>query len=475
MKKLLAFILAALIFAGAGTGIAFAIIGNRPQNIVRSAIADALEDVVERDDIKPVYNMFKRGSLSVSVDKMTKGDVDLLEGANFSGKMYFSKDAFMMENLKINYGELKIDADMYYSSDLIYMSEEELFDAAYGVRLDELAEDLKDSIFAYGSGSDYAIPDEETWNEVIESLEKLEELDSKELKKDAEKLAKKLFKKAWKIACDNFEFESEKDEVRINGKKEKVRVISIVIDGKAAANFVSDFYDFIAKDDSIEEFLEKYEDQITVSEGDKSIVEMYEDKLAELEDTIDDVCDNIENSIPEDIIINVMTPRNSKTLAKLEVNVEKTSILSIDIGKDGMKKTDKISLSFAGEKVLTYEIKENNNKELVAELEVGGNTLKIDIDKRDDEFTLTIKRDGDLPNIKVTGDFISKFGKTTITVDKIISGEETIKCDIELVIDEKDKMPAPPKNYDRISDIKDEDVQEWIEKLDEINIGGEWE
>ena len=476
MKKILAIILAALVFVGAGTGIAFAIISNRPQNVAISAIVNAVEDIAERDEVAPMYNMLKQGSLTMSVDKITMNDEDVLGGAKFSGKMYFSKDAFMMEDIKVNYGDIKIDADYYVSEDFIYISEEEIFDAAYGVKFSDIAEELKDSIFAYGSGSDYAIPDEEMYNKVIEILEAIEELEVKEMKKDVEKLAKKLTKEVWKIACDNFEFESEKDEVRINGEKEKVRVVSVIIDGKAAANFVSDFYDFIAKDDSIVKFLEKYEDQIPtqlMGDEDKSIVEMYEEAIEALEDTIDDTCDGIEAALPADIIINVITPRNSKTLAKLEVNVEKTNLFAIDLGKDGMKNTDKITVSAAGEKLFTYEIKEDNNKEFVAEIEAGGATLKIDLDKKADEFAITAKM-GET-TAKITGELVSRFGKTTITVDKITAGETTIKCDVEIIIDEKDKIPAAPKKYDTISDIKDEDIEGWMEKIAELGAGAEEE
>ncbi|MBO7250983.1 MAG: hypothetical protein J6V42_06895 [Clostridia bacterium] len=477
MKKIIAIILAALVFAGAGTGVAFAIIGNRPQNVAMTAIINAVEEIAERDEVAPIYNMLKQGSLTMSVDKITMNDEDVLDGANFSGKMYFSKNAFMLEDAKVNYGDIKINADLYLSEDFVYVSEEEIFDAAYGIKFSDLAEELKNSIFAYGSGSEYAIPDEEIYNQVIDVLEALEELEASEMKKDAEKLIKKLTKEVWKIACDNFEFESEKDEVRINGEKQKVRVISIVIDGKSAANFVSDLYDFIAKDDSIVKFLEKYEDQFPtqfMSDEDKSVVELYEEFIDSLDETIDDTCDGIEAMITEDIVINVMTPKNSKTLAKLEVKVDKTTLFAIDIGKDGMKKTDKITISAAGEKLLTYEVKENSNKSFVAEISaMGGATLKINLDKKSDEFTLTAKA-GET-TAKITGELVSKFGKTTITVDKITAGDTVIKCDVELIIDEKDKIPAAPKKYDKISDIKDEDIEAWMEKLAELGAGAEEE
>ena len=139
-----------------------------------------------------------------------------------------------------------------------------------------------------------------------------------------------------------------------------------------------------------------------------------------------------------------------------------------------MKKTDKITISAAGEKLLTYEVKENSNKSFVAEISaMGGATLKINLDKKSDEFTLTAKA-GET-TAKITGELVSKFGKTTITVDKITAGDTVIKCDVELIIDEKDKIPAAPKKYDKISDIKDEDIEAWMAKLAELGAGAEEE
>ena len=67
MKKIIAIILAALVFVGAGTGIAFAIISNRPQNVAITAIINAVEEIAERDEVAPIYSMLKQGSLTMSV------------------------------------------------------------------------------------------------------------------------------------------------------------------------------------------------------------------------------------------------------------------------------------------------------------------------------------------------------------------------------------------------------------------------
>ena len=71
-------------------------------------------------------------------------------------------------------------------------------------------------------------------------------------------------------------------------------------------------------------------------------------------------------------------------------------------------------------------------------------------------------------NVTVKGKITVKGDKTTLTIDKISSGEESVKCDITFVIDESDKIPSAPTKFDRISDITEEDIEEWAEKIAEI-------
>ena len=44
----------------------------------------------------------------------------------------------------------------------------------------------------------------------------------------------------------------------------------------------------------------------------------------------------------------------------------------------------------------------------------------------------------------------------------------TYEVNGKIVIDSKDKMPDASKSYKKISDIKESDLDEWIEKVDDI-------
>ncbi len=479
--KVLAIIIAAVLLLGLGTGIGFAIYGNLPQNVAATAIFNAIDDFGDRDEIKPIVKTLTKGSFEFALNELKSGEEDILEDGALSGKMYFSKDALMLENFEFKAGEFGLSGDIYLSEDLLYVSEDEILKNAYGVKFKDIVDDLEDSIFAYGSGSEYAIPDEQAYENLISALNALND---EKMHKDAEKIGEKLYKKMWKIACDNFEFESEKDEIKVGGSREKVRVISIVIEGEALAEAISEFYDYLAEDKSIPKFLEKYEDSLafmfaTNGSEDKTPVELYEEYIELLGENIDDLCDSIERNYSDDIVINVATPRSSKKLVKLEVVVNDVTKLTLDFGMDGIKKTEKMSIEIDGKKT-TYQVKKDDSKEFECVIKQGDNSIKLSIDKKKDEFTFGVDMPAnyDLTSLVIKGDWVTKLGKSTVTIDKIQStrqgydehynfGEikETVDCEIVLIFDQSDKIPKAPKKYDRISDITEEDIKSWEENF----------
>ena len=476
--KVLAIIIAAVLLVGAGTGIGFAIYANLPQNAAATAIFNAIEDFGKRDEIKPIIKVLENGSLEFAVNKLEYEEEDFFEDSEFSGKMYFSSDAFMLKNFNLKTGSLNVSGDVYLSDDMIYVSENEILKNAYGAKFKDFADDFAGSIFAYGSGSEYAMTNQEQYDKIISAFEVLNDDD---MQKDAEKLVEKLYKKIWKIACDNFEFESENDEVKVGGERAKVRVITITIEGEALAAAVSEFYEYLEDDDSIPKFLEKYGDALDIM-FEANVVEDYDAYIEQMGDNIDEICDRIEDNYNEDIEIRVFTPRASKKLVKLEVIVNEQDVFSLDIGMDGAKKSDKITYEVFGNKY-TYEIKADDSKEFECVLKDNTNTIKLSIDKKEDTFKLDINTpdSANFTKLVFKGDWVTKFGKTTITANKMQVSDygydenynwgiltKTIDCEIVFIVDQSDKIPSAPKNYNRISDITDEDIEGWQERIEEI-------
>ncbi len=487
MKKVIAILLAIVLAIGVGAGIFAAVIYNKPEKVAFSAVQGAIEDLLEREEIAPVWNMLHGGSLSVSVDEFKSDDYDMLKGGKVSGKIYFSEDAFMAEDIKVDLFGVKIDGDIYTSSDMIYISEDEIFDGKYGIVYKDAANDFEDSIFAYGSGSDYAIQDEDTYDAIMETLESLKDTDNEKLRKDAEELAEEHIKNIYEIICDNVEFESDNDEVRLNGQREKVRVITIKMDGDDIANIVRDIYEYLCEDKTIGDFLDEHGSSLALADylfklDSDSLGELYEEYLEDMEDRIDVICDEIEDQC-DDTEIKIITPKMSHKLLKAEIEVDGDTVFSIDFGKDGVKKTNEINVEIDGEE-LSYVISENTKDTYEAKLEADGETvIKVSIDKKGESYKLSLG-DG---YITIKGDYITDGDTTTITVEKLTVRYEswedssettyTYDADITIIIDEKDDIPAAPDKFDRISDITEEDIEKWFEKIQDLigsNYGEEY-
>ena len=124
--KLIAIIVAAVMLVGVGTGVGVAIYTNLPQNVAANAVMGAFEELLERDEVKPLYNTLTKGSITASVEGVTQDDVDLLNGITASGKMYFSNKAFMLEDFQLEYDDFKVKGDLYVSEDMLYISEDEI-------------------------------------------------------------------------------------------------------------------------------------------------------------------------------------------------------------------------------------------------------------------------------------------------------------------------------------------------------------
>lgn len=479
MKKIIAIILIIVAVGGVGAGIGAAVVYNAPENVAIGAVKGAFADLVERDEVAPVWNMLHGGSVYVSVDKFKSDDYDQLEGGHASGKVYFSDNAIMAEDVDVDLFGLELEGGAYISDECMYISEDKILDGEYGIVYKELARDFEDSIFAYGSKSDYAIEDKKTYNTIMDMLETLEE--DNELKKDVEELTTQHTKSIWDIICDNAEFGSESDEVRLNGEKCKVRVVTIKMDAKDISNIVRDTYDYLCDDKTIGDFLDKYAQSLTVLYGDDSdsIGELYEEYLEDMEDVIDNLCDEIEDIDElDDIQINIITPKMSHKLLKLEVEADGDTLFSVDFGKEGLKKTEEISVEILGEE-MSYVITENTKDSYEAEFEYDaeGIFMEISIDKKKESYTLIL--DNGYSEYEIKGNYIEDGDTTTITVSKVTESwtswwrdgsekTDVYKADITIIIDEKDKMPTPSTDFDRISDIKEKDVDKWVEKLEEI-------
>ena len=197
IKIIAAGLACATVVGGGAVGVGIA---NSPKIVMANAISGVVEDVLERDEIKPIYDMVKHGSLEASISSWNENGYNYLEGQAYSGKIYFSKDALMLEDVSVRIDSFEVNGSAYISSDVLYIAEDEILGDAYGVKLADLGTELDNSIFAYNSGSKYSlgnVMESDDYDQLIESLEGSKS--SKKMTKDAKKIAKTYSKNFAKI------------------------------------------------------------------------------------------------------------------------------------------------------------------------------------------------------------------------------------------------------------------------------------
>ena len=481
-STVVAMILLASMVIGA-LGIGATLIANKPENVAAAAIKGTMDGLLDRKEIKPLLNTLSKGSITASVSDIMYEGEDMMDGFEVSGKVYFSeaKKSLMIEDLIIQQEANKLQGDVYISPELAYVYEQNVLDGAYGAEFGRLTEEFKNSIFAYNSGSEYAI-DYESYEEIVDMLEIADQAmllaNDEKMQKEAEKVSTELYTKAWKIACDNFKFDSENGEVRIDGELENVRVISIIVDADGLSAAVREYYEFLSTDDSMVEFLEKYEDELSVltdpflSNGGKSFAETYKEGLDELGENLDDLCHEIEYSMEdENLTIRVMTPVIGSKLVKLEIIAADQEIFSLEIGMKGIKNTNKITVTVYEEKFV-YEITQDTITAFDCYLAFGENRIELELDRSRDEYRLFVRNNGETSSV-IRGQLTKKGDTITITVDNVLTNigyrDDQYDCNISVTLDQNDKIPAAPKDYVTISGITEKDIEKWEKNAEKFD------
>ena len=471
--KVLAIILCALVVLG---GIATAALYYSPQATAITALVGATKDFTKRAEILPLTNMLKEGSLEYSMAKSNDAEAEPYA----SGKIFFSKDAIMYKDFVVNDADLKLAGSAYFSEDLIYVSGEHIIGGVYGVNPSKFTSDLSNSIFAADSGSKYAIEDDGMYDAIIRSGENL---DLRQMNKDAEKLIETYERELWLIVCEYAEFDSNFKKVDLNGVKKKVRVITVTVDREAAANIVRDAYKYLDYDQQILDFAKIYESVFALLYGEMyddseygSLAEAIEQDIDNLEEDVEEFCKKIEESENfRTLELEVVTQTFSAKLLEASFKMNGVTAMTLDLGELGMKKTDQITLSVIQDVTddyeLVYTMKQYYDRS-VATLKCGEEKLiSVTINKVRNTFKLEAE------DFILSGSIKTVDGTTTLVIDKVsetiystngVASTEETQPNIRIVIRQQDEMPEAPSKYNRLQDITEQDVDRWDRKLREV-------
>lgn len=495
MKNLIIILVIVLaVGGGAGAGFWFA---NTPENVATMALDGMVDDLAKRDEIAPLLDVLTQGSAQFELNKIEADKVDLLEGTKLSGKIYFNAEKFAVENLSITQDKETTTFSMYADSDRMYIFEDSILGGSYGLTSGDAVNSLENSIFAPDSKSDYAL-DEETYDLLMVFCELYDDQKLSEgLQKDYEKLLDRYAKQLWKTVRDHADFDSDTKKVKVGTERIESRVITISIDNEAMAGIVEDMYDYICADDDLEAFIDQlsdllegidleslaYDDTVipdvtdpdeTVPNADdtkkdpKTLTELYEDWLDEAEESVKEFLDAVEeDDVDTDLELEIVTPKLGTSVRKLKLSEDGSALLTLDFGKKGPKKSDRIAVTTESTTVI-YEIWEDSEEKFDATLMVDDVTeVDFQWEKTDGTYTLKLLTSGTV----IKGDLTADKNTLNFTVDKITTKVEGVELvytvDFDLVLNYKESAPEPETDITSIFDVEAKTLEAWEKKLDE--------
>lgn len=440
LKKLL--ICVAVVIALAVVAITLGVtLSNRPEVVIKKSIANTMEDFMDREEFSAIFKTLAGGSVTVDVE----GDLGKVQG-----KLYFSdvlspdKAQLYAEDVKLKNGEGYIYFSTYLSSDYAYIADASFLDGSYGVSRGDAEEAYLVSPLAPGADS-LAFLDEDDHAFLRALLRMYDAETDLAMIKDAEKTLKRYEGKLTKIFLEHAEIEEENRKVRVCGTRMESRVITVSVDEQALADMVTDLYDTLAEDKKLRDLVVKYNQTISDLMGNGFDALSYYDETFLNADTWTELYNRITDQKFE-ISVVLVTALSSAVLRQLSVNVttdEEREVLFLDIGKNGVKNADYVTLDVYDTRYI-YEVAENDNRLFEAYVYMEKDVLlALEIDKKGERYSLTVSED-----TEYVGKYLEEGDTITVSLDKIRQGEHTELCDLKVILDTKDKMPTPQKRED---------------------------
>ena len=507
----------------AGAGIGWAFYNDQPENAVLNSVVACAEDFTEREELSFILSTLENGMVEVDIKSMdVNGFMGLhaMERADIHGKLYFSEDVLALQDFSFKTEDrgdeydVNLGGDVYISDGFVCIDPDSEPGGAYGIELDNAADELRNSIFAYGSGSKYAIADQEEFNELVSLYEKLRDrkIDNEKMIRDAERILDKYFKEVWDIVFANAELTDGETNKLLDGSEGSYRVITLKMDADRILNAVEEVYQFVKTDSSVRDFLDKYEAELAAYElfaddennPGKTLSEKYSYAVAEWGSTREEFKEELINDrVFEDISIEFVitkhkypAPWNETQLLQFGYSINTyTSFTPIDFtvcfSEEGIANTDHVV--FSGSEIgdiMRYEITENSDKSYKL---IG--TLKKDKDDEEEIEFFTLELD------RTTGAYSMRYGTDKIytklsgeckregdTLELSITNIHKRECiiynygyyldyhyyendyptKINLAFTRGVEMPEAPTEYKTLSEITEGEVDSWVEHIEKI-------
>jgi hypothetical protein len=477
---------------------------------MQTSVYGLLTEVFEREEFEVATNLINSGSAEI-VMSVSDGENE----ASLEYKEYFglAKNETYVEKLKLAVNDFSVSGSMYVGEDYMYVSLPDVYSNAVGISRGKLEKQFESSIFAFESDSDFEL-DEQTSDMIKIFCRAYDDAQDKKLDEDIEKLVTEYVKLILDSVAKHADIEKENDTVKINGDQVSARVITIEIDPECIYNVMEDLYAKLSKDKDIPKLVKKYaglideyvegtsfegmlQEEIGEDADDKlvdAVLEAYDTMLDEMDDGLDEMEDSLDDADGFKVVVELATKKASSELMAMNVTVKadgtKTELFDLQIGKDGIKKTEKITLEIGEEITAQFKVKQNDRKGYEAVIEIGEEEEMIEIfakiNKADEKFefgaivaeeTYAIKGNYTAKGKTHTFDFkdvvyTDAAGEKSSMIDTLLGSaaeEAGVEFDLKLIICEKDKpKPIAKGKVQSVFAISEDDIEDIKIALEEL-------
>ena len=454
IKILLIVALAAVVaIGGVGAGIGIAM--NRPQIVMQTSVQNLIQDAFARDEFGVVTELIESGSFELIMSAEGEGNE-----VSFEYKEYFGlkNNETYIEKVKLSANDFAVEGSAYVGDDYMYVSVPSLYNSPVGIARGKTESEFADSLFAFESGSDYEL-DQEISDAITVFCRIYDDAKDKEAVEDIKELLESYVRVLMDSISKHAEIEKENESVKIHGDKVNARVITVEVDAECAYNVLCDLYDELKEDNRIPKLIKKYgkladkyvedtslegaiQKELGEDEDDDLtdiLLEAYDDMLDDMDNMIDDAEDALDDDGSK-IVVEMATKKSSSTLMALNVAVkedgEKMELVDVQLGKDGIKKTEKITVEVMQEFVAEFAVKQDDKDGYKCEFTIEESEEEVaklfaKIDRAGGKFSFGATAEGE--SYEITGKYDKSGKKHTFELKDAVytdaSGEQVSLAD----------------------------------------------
>lgn len=463
-----------------------------PMTLVARGAANSAKAIQKTDLVKLLTEMSVGGSMELvlGIEELTEQAFGTALDGNIRFKVYGNgKDMSSAATVGLELdGESFVDLSVFSSAeDLIITSDMLLDDEAYGINLEDAADNFEDSVFGpYGELS-IGVDNIDMYLDLLKK--------DQEMTRMMEELSAEVMEALLDSLKEHAEISKENDSLKFGKKSTKVTAVEIELDDDALKDVICDVLDCLRDSEKFEEFLDLYMDYFANGQKMSALVEylQYQDyyryyydlysfddyyeyfygdsepDIDEIYDMLEDLEDELDYLEIDKLSLVCYITKTGTQLIGVDMKVKadgETVECSLMAGPSLDKLTElRFTVGADGETTeLVYEVDTNDKSEYSATLSVEtyGEELvsaTIDWNKKNGDFELSVEEYGE-ELFEVGGQLTASDKSAVFTLEEISAYDETVELKLTVTLTASDKMPSAPADYEDVLEMSYEDVEE---------------